>query len=278
MRRLLALAICLCASAASAATFTVTNNAPSDSGSLRQAILAANATPGPDEIVFAIPGAGVHTIALASPLPAITDPVIIDGYTQPGSSPNTKPVGEGLNTVLMIEIDGTGAGFRLRGAVYSPSDIVLGGATEFPPLMALGATGSTELAYKMGKVTALEARAVGIHVPFAPVLDVNSNPDNPIINVRSLGEDPERVAELGAALVRGIQDHGAVATAKHFPGHGDTQTDSHLELPVIEGDVVTSAASAQVAAGSTSGPRHRATSRPPSCSIALPSSASGRPS
>ena len=110
MRRLLALAICLCASAASAATFTVTNNAPSDSGSLRQAILAANATPGPDEIVFAIPGAGVHTIALASPLPAITDPVIIDGYTQPGSSPNTKPVGEGLNTVLMIEIDGTGAG------------------------------------------------------------------------------------------------------------------------------------------------------------------------
>ena len=127
----------------------------------------------------------------------------------------------------------TGAGFRFRGAVYSPNNIVLGGATEFPPLMALGATGSSELAYRMGRVTALEARAVGIHVPFAPVLDVNSNPDNPIINVRSLGEDPERVAELGTALIRGIQENGAVATAKHFPGHGDTETDSHLELPVI---------------------------------------------
>jgi beta-glucosidase-like glycosyl hydrolase/CubicO group peptidase (beta-lactamase class C family) len=135
---------------------------------------------------------------------------------------------------LLIAADlETGAGFRLRGAVYSPNNIVLGGATEFPPLMALGATGSAELAYEMGRVTALEARAVGIHVPFAPVLDVNSNPDNPIINVRSLGEDPERVAELGAALVRGIQENGALATAKHFPGHGDTETDSHVGLPVI---------------------------------------------
>jgi beta-glucosidase-like glycosyl hydrolase/CubicO group peptidase (beta-lactamase class C family) len=135
---------------------------------------------------------------------------------------------------LLIAADlETGAGFRFRGAVFSPNNIVLGGATEFPPLMALGATGSTELAYEVGRVTAVEARALGIHVPFAPVLDVNSNPDNPIINVRSLGEDPVRVSELGAALVRGIQENGAVATGKHFPGHGDTQTDSHLELPVI---------------------------------------------
>jgi beta-N-acetylhexosaminidase len=79
----------------------------------------------------------------------------------------------------------------------------------------------------------VEAAAVGIHVPFAPVLDVNNNPDNPIINVRSFGEDPEQVASMGAAFVRGIQDQGAIATGKHFPGHGDTDTDSHLRLPVI---------------------------------------------
>jgi len=127
----------------------------------------------------------------------------------------------------------TGAGFRLRGAIHSPTNIALGGATDFPSLMAVGATGSPTLAYEMGRVTAVEARAVGIHVPFAPVLDVNSNPLNPIINVRSFGENPESVAELGAAFVRGVEDHGAIATGKHFPGHGDTETDSHLELPLI---------------------------------------------
>jgi beta-N-acetylhexosaminidase len=127
----------------------------------------------------------------------------------------------------------TGAGFRLKGAVHSPTNIALGGATDFPSLMALGATGDAALAYEMGRVTALEARAVGIHVPFAPVLDVNSNPDNPIINTRSIGEDPALVAELGAAFVLGVQEHGAIATGKHFPGHGDTETDSHLGLPTI---------------------------------------------
>jgi beta-N-acetylhexosaminidase len=127
----------------------------------------------------------------------------------------------------------TGAGFRMRGAVFMPGTIELGGATSFPSLMALGATGEPSLAYEMGRVTAVEAAAVGIRVPFAPVLDVNNNPDNPIINVRSFGEDPEQVAEMGAAFVRGIQDQGAIATGKHFPGHGDTDTDSHLRLPVI---------------------------------------------
>jgi beta-N-acetylhexosaminidase len=127
----------------------------------------------------------------------------------------------------------TGAGYRMRGAVYMPGGTELGGATDFPSLMALGAIGDPDLAYEMGRITAQEARAVGIHVPFAPVLDVNNNPDNPIINVRSLGEDPNQVALLGAALTRGIQDHGGIATGKHFPGHGDTETDSHLDLPVI---------------------------------------------
>ena len=127
----------------------------------------------------------------------------------------------------------TGAGFRFRGAVHIPTNIALGGATTFPSLMAFGAAGEPDYAYQLGRVTALEARAMGVHVPFAPVLDVNNNPENPIINIRSFGEDPDAVAELGVALVRGIQDFGAVATGKHFPGHGDTETDSHLELPVI---------------------------------------------
>lgn len=130
----------------------------------------------------------------------------------------------------------TGAGFRMRGAIHMPGNIDLGGATNFPSLMAVGATGEEELAYQMGRITALEARAVGIHVPFAPVLDVNSNPDNPIINVRSFGEDPSSVAKMGIAFVRGVQENGAIATGKHFPGHGDTEVDSHIALPVIRHD------------------------------------------
>jgi len=127
----------------------------------------------------------------------------------------------------------TGAGFRMRGAVYLPGLHDLGGATNFPALMAVGATGDRVLSYEMGRVTAQEARAVGVHLPFAPVLDVNSNPDNPIINTRAFGENPAQVAELGACFVRGVQDHGGIATGKHFPGHGDTETDSHLALPII---------------------------------------------
>jgi len=127
----------------------------------------------------------------------------------------------------------TGAGFRMRGAMYMPGSIDLGGATQFPSLMAVGASGDERLAYEMGRVTALEARAVGIHIPFAPVLDVNNNPANPIINVRSFGESPVDVSRMGIAFIRGIQENGAIATGKHFPGHGDTDIDSHLALPVI---------------------------------------------
>ena len=138
-------------------------------------------------------------------------------------------------TPLLVAADlETGAGFRLSGAIHSPTNIVLGGATNFPNLMALGATGDVELAREMGRITAVEARAVGIHVPFAPVLDVNNNPDNPIINVRSIGEDPAQVSTLGVALVEGMQGAGAIATGKHFPGHGDTDTDSHIGLPIIQ--------------------------------------------
>jgi beta-N-acetylhexosaminidase len=114
-----------------------------------------------------------------------------------------------------------GASFRLNGA------------TPFPTNMGVAATGSDEDAYEMGRITALEGRAVGIHLAFAPDADVNNNPANPVINTRSFGEDPNMVGRLVAATIRGLQDNGMLATAKHFPGHGDTEVDSHLALPVI---------------------------------------------
>lgn len=111
------------------------------------------------------------------------------------------------------------------------------GATQFPPLMGLGAIGSEEKAYLMGKVTAAEARAIGIHLTYAPVADVNINPDNPIINVRSVGESPEQVSRLATAFIKGCQENALLATAKHFPGHGDTDLDSHSVLPIIKADL-----------------------------------------
>src|SRR5205809_2050918 len=107
------------------------------------------------------------------------------------------------------------------------------GATAFPQIMAVGATGDPRDAYAIGAAAAVEGRAVGIHVNFAPDADVNNNPANPIINTRSFGEDPRTVSRLVAEYVRGLHEHGMLATLKHFPGHGDTQTDSHIGLPVI---------------------------------------------
>ena len=116
----------------------------------------------------------------------------------------------------------TGAGFRLEGA------------TAFPRNMAFGAAGDERLAYEAGRITAMESRAIGVHVNFAPVVDVNNNPRNPVINTRSYGEDPTAVGRLGSAYVRGLQSGGMIATLKHFPGHGDTDVDSHLGLPIIK--------------------------------------------
>jgi beta-N-acetylhexosaminidase len=107
------------------------------------------------------------------------------------------------------------------------------GGTPFPTNMGIAAGGTELDAYEVGRITALEGRAVGVHLAFAPVADVNNNPANPIINTRSFGEDPARVGALVSATVRGIQEHGMLATVKHFPGHGDTGTDSHISLPVI---------------------------------------------
>jgi beta-N-acetylhexosaminidase len=108
--------------------------------------------------------------------------------------------------------------------------------TSFPHAMAVAAAGRPQDAYTVGRITANEARAVGVHWIFAPVADVNSNPDNPIINVRSFGEDPRRVGAFVESYVRGVEENGGLATAKHFPGHGDTVIDSHLDLPTVSSD------------------------------------------
>jgi beta-glucosidase-like glycosyl hydrolase len=115
-----------------------------------------------------------------------------------------------------------GVGFRIMGA------------TGFPRAMAFGAARDEKLAYEAGRVTGEEARALGVHVNFAPVVDVNNNARNPVINTRSFGENPELVGRLASAYVKGLQSAGVMATLKHFPGHGDTDVDSHIGLPVIK--------------------------------------------
>lgn len=109
----------------------------------------------------------------------------------------------------------------------------IAGATKFPRAMAFGATGDPQLAYEAGKVVGIESRAIGVHVDFGPVADVNNNPRNPVINIRSFGEDPARVGAMVSSWVKGLQDAGMLATLKHFPGHGDTDVDSHLGLPLV---------------------------------------------
>jgi beta-N-acetylhexosaminidase len=109
-------------------------------------------------------------------------------------------------------------------------------STSFPFNMAVGATRDPQLAYEMGRITAEEGRALGVHQDYAPVVDVNSNPLNPVINVRSFGEDPRLVSEMADAFIKGMHDGRMISTAKHFPGHGDTEIDSHSDLPVVMSD------------------------------------------
>ncbi len=127
----------------------------------------------------------------------------------------------------------TGVAFRQRGGYFLPNDIYLGGGTMFPYQMGIGATRDTSLAYEEGRITALEGRAIGVHIAFAPVLDVNNNPANPVIGMRSFGEDPRLVAAMGVSFIHGLQEHGMLATGKHFPGHGDTDENSHLTITTV---------------------------------------------
>jgi beta-N-acetylhexosaminidase len=110
------------------------------------------------------------------------------------------------------------------------------GATNFPHAMAFGADGKLQDAENFGRITALEARAIGVHWNFFPDADVNSNPANPIINTRSFGEDPKQVGDLVTAYIKGAHEGGMLTTVKHFPGHGDTATDSHLGVASVSGD------------------------------------------
>ncbi len=109
--------------------------------------------------------------------------------------------------------------------------------TYFPAAMAIGATGDPQAAYVEGKTVAQESRAAGIRWLFAPDADVNNNPANPIINIRSFGEDPHAVAEYVTQFIRGVEENGCLATAKHFPGHGNVNVDSHLTLPTVTGNL-----------------------------------------
>jgi beta-N-acetylhexosaminidase len=134
---------------------------------------------------------------------------------------------------LLVASDLEPALMRLEAAVFPHYLLETGGATAFPTAMAIAATSRDEDVYDVARAIAREANAVGIHINFAPTVDVNINPDNPVINTRSFGEDPQRVARLSALFVRGTHDGGVLATAKHFPGHGDTDVDSHVGLPVV---------------------------------------------
>lgn len=125
-------------------------------------------------------------------------------------------------TPLMVCIDGeTGVGMRFN-------DI-----TPFPNQLTLGAAAQADLAYRMGQAMGLQCLRAGIHVNYTPVVDVNNNPANPVINVRSFGEDKFKVSRFGISLMKGMQETGVMACAKHFPGHGDVSVDSHYDLPVI---------------------------------------------
>ncbi len=125
-------------------------------------------------------------------------------------------------TPLMMTIDGEwGLGMRLDSVI------------KFPYQLTLGALSNEQLVYQMGKAIGEQCKRLGIHVNYAPVVDINNNPNNPVIGYRSFGQDRNKVASFGVAYVKGLQDAGVMACAKHFPGHGDVDVDSHLDLPVI---------------------------------------------
>ncbi|MET3698298.1 beta-N-acetylhexosaminidase [Bacillus oleivorans] len=141
-----------------------------------------------------------------------------------------------LTTELQREAKNAGHSHPLLICIDQENGVVrrLGeGTTIFPGAMLLGATDHPENAYAIGALTGRELKALGINWNLAPVLDVNNNPDNPVIGVRSFGESPEKVSLFGQQAMKGMQDAGVITTLKHFPGHGDTNVDSHLDLPVI---------------------------------------------
>jgi len=172
---------------------------------------------------------GMHVFGATEPLPALMlNPTYGNGSASRKGDPyvaaaTLNRLQREAETPLLTTADFEG------GVGY-----ILNGATRLPRAMAIGAAHDPELAYRAGKVSAEEGRALGVVVDFYPIVDVNNNPRNPIINVRSFGEDVRLVSEMARAYIRGVHDGGMIATAKHFPGHGDTATDTHIGLAVIE--------------------------------------------
>jgi beta-N-acetylhexosaminidase len=172
---------------------------------------------------------GVHVFGITEPLPAaILNPTYGNGSVTRKGDPyvaaaTLNRLQREAETPLLTTAD-------FEGGV----GFILNGATRLPRAMAIAAARDPDLAYRAGKVSAEEGRALGVIVDFYPIVDVNNNPRNPIINVRSFGEDVELVSQMARAYIRGVREGGMIATAKHFPGHGDTATDTHIGLAVIE--------------------------------------------
>lgn len=167
--------------------------------------------------------------------------VVVFGVTEPSAGPmaNASFGGPVLGQPLAIASMLNRLQMLSRTPLLVAADFEFGlgmriaGGTTFPRAMAFGAAGNPRWVEEAARVTAAEARAIGVHLNLAPVADINSNPRNPVINTRSFGESAEQVGPMVAAAVRGLQANGMLATLKHFPGHGDTAVDSHLGLPLI---------------------------------------------
>ncbi|MDB4948297.1 MAG: glycoside hydrolase family 3 domain protein [Gemmatimonadetes bacterium] len=163
--------------------------------------------------------------------------IIVSTGTPTGYAAKLNALQRRARVPLLVATDlESGPGMRLVSDASLPAAMREEGGTSFPPVMGLAAAGSDTLAFQVGRVIGSEGRAVGLGLTLSPVLDVNSNPSNPIINVRSFGERADDVGRLAAAYVRGVHAGGLLSTGKHFPGHGDTRTDSHIDLPTISAD------------------------------------------
>lgn len=162
--------------------------------------------------------------------------IILKSYPFGGFIVFYNNVPDFLETINLVQTESS-IPLLIASDIESGVGQIVNGTTFFPNNMALGATNNPEFTYLQGKITAIESRAIGINMAFAPVVDVNNNPDNPIINVRSYGEDVNLVCKMSSAFIKGCKENGLLTTAKHFPGHGDTNVDSHLRLPIINADM-----------------------------------------
>ncbi len=173
---------------------------------------------------------GIHVFGGSEPMP----PLLLNPNYGTGEGPSRK--GDPYVAAAMLNRLQREAAVPLLTTADFEGGVgyMLNGATRLPRAMAIAATRDTDLSYRAGRVSAEEGRALGVGVDFYPIVDVNNNARNPIINIRSFGEDVLLVSDMARAYIRGIEDGGMISTAKHFPGHGDTATDTHLGLAIIE--------------------------------------------